>query len=193
MSTARPHEDIPADLAELVRIGTVSSVDLAAGRCTVQIGDPDAGDGATETPALRWIVPCAGQTIAWSPPSVGEQVIVLAPDGQIGAAVVLRGIYQSAFPQPAQDGSTLLRFEDGAELRYDPGTHALTAILPAGATATIDASGGITLRGDVVIEGNVTMSGTLEAEGDVIAGEISLTGHRHTGVQAGGAQSGLPV
>jgi phage baseplate assembly protein V len=188
----RPPEDIQPDVAELIRIGSVTSVDLAAGRCIVRYGDPDDESGGAQTPPIRWLA-MAGETACWSAPSVGEQVLLLTPDGQIAASVALRGIYCNAFPAPASDQSTLLLFGDGARLRYDPESHALEAILPAGATATIEADGGITLRGDVVIEGNVTMSGTLEAEGDVLAGEISLTGHRHGGVQAGGAQSGLPV
>jgi phage baseplate assembly protein gpV len=53
--------------------------------------------------------------------------------------------------------------------------HALTAILPAGATAAIDAPGGLTIRGDVTIEGKLT------ASDDVIGGGKSLKGHSHPG------------
>ena len=54
-------------------------------------------------------------------------------------------------------------------------------------TATIDAPGGMTINGDVTVNGTVT------ATTDVIGGGKSLKGHKHSGVQAGGAQTGAPV
>lgn len=192
-------EDIPADVAELIRFGTVIAVDLVEARCQVRYGDPDDDQGGAVTAMIRWLAPRAGMTRVWSPPSVGEQVLLLAPDGQIGNAVALTGIVQDAFPAAGNSLAELISFSDGAQIRYDPESHALAAILPAGGTAQIDAQGGITLRGDVTIEGNVAMTGTLTAaedvlaDGDVKAGAISLKNHKHSGVQAGGAQTGTPV
>ncbi|WP_429275194.1 hypothetical protein [Novosphingobium gossypii] len=39
----------------------------------------------------------------------------------------------------------------------------------------------------------VTVNSTVTVSQDVVGGGISLKGHKHTGVQAGGAQSGGPV
>lgn len=192
-------EDIPADIAALIRMGTVLSVDLAEARCVVRYGDPDDGDGSeAQTPPIRWLAMRAGMTRIWSPPSVGEQVLLLAPDGQIGAAVAITGIVQDAFPPLGNSEAEKIEWADGASITYDPVGHDLQAVLPANGTAAIEAPGGITLRGDVIIEGNVEVEGGLEvrddviAQGDVIAGGISLTGHTHLGVSAGIEQSGPP-
>jgi len=183
----REEEDIPADWSTLIRLGTVASVDLAAARCTVRYGDPDDEDGGSETPPIRWLAMRAGKTRVWSPPSVGEQVLLLSPDAQIAAAVAVTGIVQDAFPAPGDDLTEILHFEDGATIAYDPVAHALSVVLPTGGTAEIEAPGGLTIRGDVMIEGTVNVSE------DVVAAGISLTDHTHGGVQAGGSQTGAPA
>lgn len=187
-----PQEDIPADLASLIRIGTVLSVDLAEARCVVRFGDPDDPEPA-QTGPIRWLSPRAGLTRVWSPPSEGEQVLLVCPDGQIGAAVAIMGIVQDAFPPLGSTTAEMIEFADGARITYDPEAHALLAILPAGGTVDVTADGGITLRGDVTIEGNLAVSQTVTAEEDVIADGISLKSHKHGQVQAGSAQSGTPV
>jgi phage baseplate assembly protein V len=181
-----PQEDIPADLSELIRLGTIASVDLEAARCIVRYGDPDDEGGGAETPPIRWLMLRAGKTRVWSPPSVGEQVVLLVPDGQIAAAVALPGIVQNAFPAAGADLTELLEFEDGALISYDPLAHVLSAILPDGGTAEIEAPGGITIRADVTIEGSVTVSGDVTADG------VSLKTHVHSGVSAGGGDTGVP-
>lgn len=196
--TAPPQEDIPADLASMIRMGTVLSVDLAEARCIVRFGDPDDPDPA-QTGPIRWLTPRAGLTRVWSPPSVGEQVLLLCPDGQIGAAVAITGIVQDAFPPLGSTTAEMIEFADGARITYDPELSELVAVLPAGGRVDITADGGITLRGpvmiigDTTIEGRVTVSETLTAAEDVVADEVSLKSHKHTGVQAGGAQTGEPV
>lgn len=180
-----PQEDIPADVSELIRLGRIASVTFSPPRCTVTYGDDE--DGEAQTPPIRWLMPRAGDTQHWSPPTVGEQVVLLVPDGQIAAAVALLGLVQDDFP-PVGDGLTeVLRFKDGAQISYDPEAHALSAALPDGGTAEIIAPGGLTIQGDVTVQGKVTVSD------DVVAAGISLKGHKHTGVAAGAAQSGGPV
>jgi hypothetical protein len=167
-------EDIPADLSTLIRLGTVVSVTLSPPRCVVRYGDPDA-DEDCETPPIRWAAGRAGKTKTWSPPSEGEEVVLLCPDGQIGNAVAILGLPNDTAPPPGHTLAELTEYGDGARIGYDPESHALTAILPAGATAAIDAPGGITIRGDVTIEGKLT------ASDDVIGGGKSLKGHAHPG------------
>lgn len=192
MLKAPPQEDIPADLASLIRIGTVLSVDLAEARCIVRFGDPD-DPAPAQTGPIRWLTPRAGLTRVWSPPSVGEQVLLVCPDGQIGAAVAIAGIVQDAFPPLGSTTAEMIEFADGAKITYDAEASELIAVLPAGGTVDITADGGITLRGDVTIEGSVTVSETLTAAQDVLADGISLKSHKHGEVQAGSAQSGVPV
>lgn len=179
-------EDIPADLSTLIRLGTIVSVTLDSPRCVVRYGDPDT-DEECETPPIRWLAGRAGKTRNWSPPSEGEEVVILSPDGQIGNAVALLGLNNDSAPPPGNTPAEVVEYEDGARVGYDPENHALTAILPAGATATIDATGGITIRGDVTIEGKLT------ASDDVIGGGKSLNAHIHGAVQSGQSTTSTPI
>ena len=52
---------------------------------------------------------------------------------------------------------------------------------------TVEAPGGTSWTGDIDVEGKLT------ASDDVVGGGKSLKGHKHGGVQAGGAQTGAPV
>lgn len=171
----------PSDL--LRRIGnalTWGVVELRSGdTCRVRIGDIVTGD-------IPFITGRAGATRTWSPPSPGEQVLVLAPEGDFEAAAALGGVFSTACPAPADDDASLIEFEDGAVIRYDPVVHALTAELPGDSSATI-AADTIVLRGRVKVEGDV------EVTGDVTAGAVSLREHRHDQVQAGTAVSGKPL
>ncbi len=180
-------------ISNVIRIGTVSAVDYAAGLCRVQSDE-------NETDWLPWFTPRAGETIEWSAPSVGEQVMVLCPEGVMNGGVVLRGIYSNAFPPPASGAAMhLVRYSDGAVICYDTDAHALTATLPNGGTSTVNADGGITLNGPLTVNGDTTINGeaavskSLTAQTDVIGGGKSLAGHTHSGVTTGPGVSGPPA
>jgi phage baseplate assembly protein V len=183
----------PAQLTgEVVQIGTIASVDHASGTCTVIIGDLTTGD-------LPWLAPRAGGVKIWSPPSVGEQVIVLCAEADLALGLVLPGITSNANPAPSSSADlVLIEMPDGATLSYDHAAHALAAILPAGGTATIDAPGGLTFNADVTINGRTIMNGDVDVDGkvaastDMTAAGISLKSHLHPGVQAGGAKTRPP-
>ena len=183
----RTPEDAPTDADQLIRFGTIATVDLSAARCIVDLDDD------SQTAPIRWVEWRAGKTRTWSPPSEGEQVVLLCPAGEIGAAVALRGLVSDAFPPAGNSSKELIDFEDGAVLSYDPSGHALEIALPAGATLKINAPGGIDVTGDAKFTGNINCTGVVTADSDVIGGGKSLKGHKHTGVQAGSAQSGAPA
>ena len=179
-------------IGDLAREGTIASVDLAKGTCTVQIADElTTGD-------IPWLCSRAGKTGVWSPPSVGEQVLVLAPEADTDRAIVIGSLSSDANPHPVSDGSTLIEFEDGARIFYNPESHSLDAVLPNNGKALIEAPGGIRLVGPVKIEGPVEVTGDIDLQGkmtatdDVVASGKSLKDHRHTDVQAGSAVSGPP-
>lgn len=176
----RTPEDAPTDPDKLIRFGTIASVDLAAARCVVTLDDD------SQTGAIRWIEMRAGKTRSWSPPSQNEQVILLCPGGEIGAAVALRGVPSDAYP-PAGNSLTEIigQYEDGAVISYDPVAHTLACILPAGATFHVVAS-------TTSFDGDIACTGTITAEQDVVGGGISLKSHRTTGVQPGTGLSGGP-
>lgn len=178
--------DIQRLIGDLAREGVVTSVDLPAGTCRVEFAED------LTTGEIPWLMARAGATRTWSPPSVGEQVIVLCPEGDAARSIVIGSLSSDAHPNAASDGSTVLRFEDGAYIGYDPAGPALAVRLPAGATVTITAEGGLSFKGDVLIDGDLRATGTITADTDVIGGGKSLKDHVHTKVQAGGALSGPP-
>ncbi|WP_082814689.1 phage baseplate assembly protein V [Collimonas fungivorans] len=48
---------------------------------------------------LRWVTHRAGDARTWWSPSVGEQVVLLLPGGDLTAGVILQAVYSDAFPR----------------------------------------------------------------------------------------------
>ena len=186
----------------LIRFGTVAELDLDAARCRVS-------SGQITSDWIPWLVPRVGNTIEWSAPSAGEQGLVICPDGDTAGAVFLRGIYSDAIPAPdSGEHVHLVRFPDGTTIRYDDEAHALGVNIADGGTVTVTASGGVTvnaddgvtvnaklttINGDMQVNGDIDLTGTATAQGDVIAGAISLRLHTHPGVESGSSVTGPPA
>jgi phage baseplate assembly protein V len=191
-------DDTPRQLANLIRFGTVQTV--AGKRVQVKIG------GLLTRP-LPWVSPRAGKTKSWSPPDIGEQVVVLSPNGDLGTGVVLGGIFCDAhdIPEEANANTVVVAFGDGAVLLYDQAAHLLKGTLPATGRVEITAPGGFSFTGDMVINGQLSVSkaATFEqtvhasqaitSDTDVRAGDISLKNHPHDKVQPGSGISGKPM
>ncbi|KAF1719802.1 phage baseplate assembly protein V [Pseudoxanthomonas wuyuanensis] len=190
--------DLPRTSNNQIRFGTVSDVDLDRGLCRIATGD-------IHSDFVPWLVPRAGETIEWSSPSVGEQVVLLSPGGDVTGAVALRGLYSTQFAPPG-NSATLhrVKYADGAVIQYDHGNHELVATLPGGGKATLTADGGVTVNGPFTVNGDTTLNGhtqvngdadvsqTLTAQTDVVGGGKSLKTHPHTNVQPGSGVSGPP-
>jgi len=178
-------------LQNLLRFGTIASVDHDAGLCTVRTG-------ALLTRPMPWFVERAGDASTGWDPSIGEQVMVFCPGGDTARGVVHPAIYSNAVPRPAGSATAkVTTFRDGAVFRYDPESHQLTATLPEGGKSHVTASGGITLAGDTRIVGklsvtddtdlgatlhvasDVTVDTKLTATIDVTGGGKSVKGHAH--------------
>jgi len=174
-------QDPEQQVGEAIQYGVIATVDYANATCTVTLGDLTTGE-------LPWVAQRAGGMRYWSPPTVGEQCVVLAPEGDLENGLVVLGLYSDDNPPPSNDPDVVqIDMPDGASFSYNHATHVLAITLPAGGTATVDAPGGTTWTGDI------NLSGTLTATTDVIGGGKSLKGHKHSGVQAGSAQTGTPV
>lgn len=191
----RPDDEEPVDPRAILREGTVLSVDLAAGTVEIETGE-------VRTAPIRFSTGRSGDTRLWSPPSIGEQVLLLCPEGDLERAVCIGAIPQDAFP-PAGDSLTeLILFADGAQLSYDPESHHLELALPGNATLAIRSTGGLSIdvgsaevaiTGNVTIDGDVEVTGTIRADGDVIGAGISLENHLHGEVTSGQSLSGPPA
>jgi len=170
----------------MVREGTVDSVDLAKGTMRFRSGDLVSGD-------IPWLAGRSGKTRKWSPVSVGEQGVMICPEGDTARGFFLPGIFSNAHPAPSGENVELVEYEDGARVGYDPAAHALTAILPAGGSARIEADGGLTIKGPVKIEGKLEVSETIGATGEITGNGVKLSKHQHGLVKAGLDRSGDPL
>jgi len=210
------------DLSELVRtipnlIRTGMIAEINADKVRVRLSP------SLLTSWLQWIALRAGDVIDWCPPSIGEQVIVFSPNGDLTQGKVLAGLFSAESPAP----QTSLRirsihYPDGAVVLYDFGKHALSAILPAGSSARVKAdaviadaaqttcTGDVTIKGNLVVEGfsalnngakvlggdggaAIVIEGDVTATGDIKAGDISLRNHPHGEIKRGDEKSGAPL
>lgn len=179
-STSSAETDLT--IGNLARVGVIDSVDLAAGKAVVRFGDE-------LTPPIDWMM-SAGDTRIWLPPTVGEQVQVLACEGDMEQAVIMGGLPSSIFAPLFLGTTVAIQFKDGAVIKYDPESHRLYFDLPG--SAVITAPSGAVLNCDVEIQGDLKATGTITADGDVKAGDISLKNHPHGGVATGQGVTGKP-
>lgn len=159
-----------------VRLGRVAHVDHPAARCRVRLAD----DGLTDW--LPWGNLAAGDLSIWRPPSVGEQVMVLAPSGELNQARVLPGLYRDCYPAPSADPEeTRLQWSDGAYLTHHRGSGELRLFAPGGVW--------IDVEGQAQAQGEVRSAVDVSAHG----GGVSLGSHSHCGVEPGGGCTGPPT
>ena len=167
-------------LANVVRPATVAELDLANARLRAKYDETADGE-AVLTAWLPWLTVRAGADRTWWAPEEGEQVVLLSPSGELPQAVALPGLYRDMFPAPSDSADLhVVEYEDGARLSYDRAAHALTAVLPAGATARLVAPGGATVVGNLRVEGNVTSTGDVtDSTSSMAAMRTTYNEHTH--------------
>jgi len=210
------------DLSELVRtipnlIRTGKIAEINADKVRVRLSP------TLLTTWLQWIALRAGDVIDWCPPSIGEQVIVFSPNGDLTQGKVLAGLFSAESPAPQTSLKIRsIHYPDGAVVLYDFGRHSLSAILPAGSSALVKAdavtadaqqttcTGNVTIKGNLVVEGfsalnngakvlggdggaAIVIEGDVTATGDIKAGDISLRNHPHGEIKRGDEKSGVPL
>jgi len=130
MSNARIGE-LERRLSNTIRPGKVLEADYAKARLRVTMGDNTSA-------WLPWLTSRAGEDRTWHAPEVGEQVIVMAPGGELSAGYVMPGgVYKNDYPANA-DKAEISRttYKDGAILEYDRENHTHLLQLPEG-SATV--------------------------------------------------------
>lgn len=159
-------------MANVLRLGAVTAVEPTTGRVKVML------DTDLITAWLPWLTQRAALDAAtWWAPSVGEQVVVLAPGGELAAAVVLPALNQATMPAPSSDPGKRVVRVGTATITLDTATGDLTVVTPGKLKAT--ASQAEITAASVQVTGNVTITGTLTISGDVVAGGKSLMLHTH--------------
>ena len=180
-------------LENLIRIGIVAEVDHAARRVRVD-------SGGLQTDWLKWCAGRAGATRTWSPPTVGEQVMILSPSGELANGIVMPSIYSDSLDTPSDDSNLhIAEFPDGARITYNHATGALTA--SGIQTATIQAEQRVTIdcpatriTGTLEVDELVIAHAGVTNDGGVIQSHgIVLDSHRHSGVQPSNGNSGGPL
>lgn len=201
-------------IANIVRVGVVSSVGDEAGSARVLFDDRD-DMVSFDLPVMQRQT---SQNKDYAMQDVGEQVVCLFLPSGVEQGFVLGSLYSSQESRPANSRDVRrVQFSDGTAIEYNRATHVLTADVQGNvvvnATGNINASAegevvitapNITLNGTVMINGPLTqgtgsaggaatMQGPVTVTNDVTAGGISLQGHTHTGVQPGGGNTGTPT
>ena len=145
-------------------------------------------DGVLLTAWLPFGTANAGSTRTWNPPSVGEQVVMLSPSGDLAAAVVVCGLFCEANPAPSTNPNEhITHYPDGTRMTYNDKTGAL--VFEGMKTVLFKAKGSITLEApNTTVHGELTQSG-----GALSSNGVTLDGHTHEGVKAGADKSGAPV
>lgn len=189
-------------LQNLIRIGTVADADYGSTRVRVAIGDLVTG-------WLPWVTTRAGSAVDWWAPSIGEQVIVLSPAGDLAQGFVLHSLYQANHAAPETDPDVRkVIYPDGTVIEYDATAKNLKVnavgtinVICAGAanvqapSITFDApdshfTGNVTVDKRLTFKGGMAGSNTgggaaADITGDMFVDGISSTHHTHADPQGG--------
>jgi len=180
-------------LDNVARMGTIEEVRTTKpARCRVRCGDILTG-------WLPWVAGrAAGQNGAiWWPPVKGEQVLMLAPGGDLSNAMVMPGAFSDKNPQ-ASENPDIFRMDLGGGAYFEHDAAEGVFRMEAMASIHIMCMGSFI----TITEKSITMEaggGTLVLNGDgitvtpdVLAKGISLVNHVHPGVKQGGDRTEKP-
>ena len=132
------NEELARLLQNLIRLGNITEVDHGGRVVRVQTG-------RLTTNWLKWRTARAGASKTWDPPSVGEQVILFAPGGDLSGALVLASVDSDENPPPSTSPDDVVRtMPDGSRFAYDhaAGLLSITGIKDM----LVDAAQSITLK-----------------------------------------------
>ena len=160
-------------LQNLIRVGTVADADYGSARVRVAIGDLITG-------WLPWITARAGIAVDWWAPSMGEQVIVLSPAGDLAQGFVLHSLYQANHPAPETDPAVRkVVYPDGTLIEYDATAKNLKVATVG--TINVISAGAVTVQApnvtvdapDSHFTGNVTVDKLLTFKGGLAGSNVN--------------------
>lgn len=206
----------PADLVDILR--KIENLIRQGVICETNGDRVKVRSGENITAWLPWFTHRSGKSRTWWRPSIGEQVFILSPNGNLALGCVLPSLYcnQSPAPSTSEDGY-FVEFPDGATFEYEPKTSALT--IKGVKTVLIDAGDQITAKAGTKIQldtplvecsnhitfksfgasGGGSSGNTGEITGNLVhkQGQLSSNGivldtHTHSGIKSGGESTGKP-
>lgn len=120
-------------VANMIRTGTVFEIDFERPHPRVRVSDE-----SWKSDWLPWLEGRAHEEATWSPPRIGERVMLLAPGGDVDQAIILTGLPCDEYPVPSREKKqSMRRFEDKAFMRHDSETHLWEFELPPEGTFRI--------------------------------------------------------
>ena len=180
-------------LENLIRFGVIAAVQMEPPRVQVTTGK-------LTTAWLPWLALRAGADREWDPPTIGEQVMLVSPSGQLANGIAVTGVFSDHIPANGnRPGLHRRTYADGTVIEYDSVAHHLNATLADGGTTNLISTGGINLVGDITHQGdyiqtgNQIVTGRVDVSEDVVAAKVSLVNHLTSGVKQGSDQSGVPI
>ncbi|MFT8555397.1 MAG: phage baseplate assembly protein V [Zymomonas mobilis] len=161
-------------IANLVAFGVVKSVRATGAIVTIS---------EIDTPELPWATTVNKNQSIWSPPPVGTQVIVIAPNGDLNSAVIVGQLPSKDNPLPnGGDHENIVAFGDGTIIKYDLSSKQFTGDFAG--DARLKFPQGLEIIGDLSVSGKVTAetvkADTIIGSSDVSGGGISLRNHTHS-------------
>lgn len=177
-------------LANIVRIGTVKETDPSGPVPKVRVKI-----GQLVTAWLPVLTQRAGNDQANWLLDENEQVMVLAPSGELGQGVVVGSLNQASRPATTHDPNLVrTTYQDGALMSYHKSSHELVIRLPNDGQLSLEAPGGLMITGDVWVTGDISASGDITDKTRSMADDRELfNAHIHKGVRAGGDVTQLPT
>lgn len=190
--------DLQRRLENIVRIGTIADVDVSdtqAPRVRVQ-------DGDLLTTWLPFGALRAGTARVWSVPTVGEQVIMLSPSGELASAVVFGSLFCAGVQAPSTNPKDhIIDFADGTRISHNDATGAMvfmgmrTLLLQASESVTVETATMRTTATNSITNDTpaTSLNGTVTHAGDKLQSNgVVLHTHTHSGVLPGPARTGGP-
>lgn len=167
-------------LANMIRIGRVIELDEANARVKLAVA------GLT-TDWLPWGADRAGKTRKWSPPQIGEQIMIFSPYGDSAQGVAGMSIYQDDSPAPAasKDKETIV-FEDGTTFEYDSASNTYTQTIAGTGNWVFNLKTGIINTETAEI--NATTSVTLDTPDTICTGNLTVAKSFQMGSEGGTAK-----
>jgi phage baseplate assembly protein V len=103
-------------LLQIIRIGVIQEVDAAKAKARVKIGDNVTG-------WRPWVSPAN----AWNPPVVGDQVVILSPNGDFEQGVILPALYHTNSKAPSDKlNEIMFKFSENSSVCFDSNLEKLT-------------------------------------------------------------------
>lgn len=161
------HNDLRDRHARMLMPGTVGDVDAANGKYRHVVGVDE--NGGTVLGPWQPYSQHAGDLKLHTPPSKGQQMLFVSPNGDFEQGIGFPFGWSTANPSPSQDGATVAGSFGGFSWSLNGGV--------------------------LTISGKVTVQGDFAASGGVLTHEGKNVGamHLHSGVQTGGGDTGAPV